>query len=311
MRASSLATLLVAVAACGGSTGSGPPAPPRTQVVASLVATPGGPGDLVVATVGDRPVWGSCVAAQAAGDPARRRAALDECIALEVAAQEAERRGLDRDPDVIDAGRRALVARLVDVELTDKIHTVADLPASFVEPIFAKQAYRLDRPEFRGNFFARIVIDEKERGTPADQAAEAAARAVHQRLAGRTDLFPRDVEDALRAAAPAGMKVEAAAPERMTREGLLPYYADALFALPAVGTVAAPVRSKWGWDLILFTSHIPARRSSKDEVLADLFPRLRQLYFERWSQQLGKGHAVQILADADTLRRVLGGESTP
>ncbi len=312
MRAAGLARVLGVLGAIAGCGDHAPPPPPAAPppVVASLEAPSAGPADVVVARVDGRPVWGSCVAAQAAGQPDRRRAALDECVALELGAQEAERRGLDRDPDVIEQTTRALVARLVDVELTARVKTIADLPRDLVDPVFAKQAGRMHRPELRSSFFVRIELPAGSEGTPEDRAAEAAIRAAHASLAGRKDLFPVDLERAVSTAAGA-MKTQRAAPDQRTRDRLQPYYGDALYAVPAVGMVTPPVRGRYGWDIILYTDGLPALETSREDLMTQLFAPLRPVYFERWSNQLGKAHQVEVLVDATTLRAALGGDDDP
>lgn len=299
-------TALVGAAACGDAA---PPRPPTTttRALPALDATAAGPDDLIVARVGGRPVWGSCVAAQARAHGRTRQAALDECIALELAAQEAERRGLHHDPDVGEEVTRALAAALVDREFAARYRTPADLPAYLTEGALRRFEIRMHRPELRYSFFARIEL-KAPAGSPEDLAAGAAARAAHATLAGRRDLFPQDVEAALRAAAGPDMKVGTGAPERVHREGLQAYYADPLFALPGVGAVTAPVRGPYGWDLILMTGHTEPREMTRDELLAEVFGALRIRWFQDWSAQLGKGHTVERLADDDTLRVVLGAE---
>jgi hypothetical protein len=298
---------LLALAACGDAAPSRPPATTRTL---TLEATPAGPDDVIVARVDGRPVWGSCVAAQAAGRALTRDAALDECVALEVAAQEAERRGLAASPDVLEEADRVMAAALVDREVTDKVTSVADLPASLVEGVWKKNAWRAHRLEYRGSFFARIEVSQAE-GTPADLAAGAAARAAYATLEGRRDLFPADVEAAMRATAGPGMKVTAAGLEPATHgEGsrLQAYYNEPLFALDAIGEVTPPVRGPYGWDLILYTRRIDPLERSRDEVLAELFPALRVRWFLQWAHSLGERHQVRPLADDATVRAALGGE---
>jgi len=68
------------VLACGGS--SEPTQRPATGVEA--IATQQGAGDVIVAQVNGRPVWGSCVTAQSRGKS--KQAALDECVAFELLA---------------------------------------------------------------------------------------------------------------------------------------------------------------------------------------------------------------------------------
>lgn len=300
------------LAALGAACGDEAPKAPATteRALPSLVAPPAGPGDVVVARVDDRPVWGSCVAAQAEAHGKSARAALEDCIGLELAAQEAERRGLARDPEVALAYDRALASALVDREFSARVKTTADLPAAFVEGIWAKNAWRMDRREYRGSFFARIELTDPE-GSPADLAAGEAARAAYAALAGRSDLFPEDVEAALRAAARPGQTVTAATPEAATfGEGsrLQAYYHEPLFAIEQIGQVAPPVRGPYGWDLILYTSRLEPWKRTRDEVLAELFPAMRLRYFMDWTSRLGQGHVEIVRHDDATLRELLGGE---
>ncbi|HWU88103.1 MAG TPA: hypothetical protein VN253_12540, partial [Kofleriaceae bacterium] len=98
----------IAIAACGGAA----EAPPRARAgAAPAVSPPEGREDAAVASVNGRPVWGSCVAHQAARGAASREAALAECIDFELLAQAAEARGLAADPEVGEAARRAMVGR--------------------------------------------------------------------------------------------------------------------------------------------------------------------------------------------------------
>ena len=298
----------IVIAACGDQ------APPRpatsTRVLPALEATAAGPDDVVVAEVDGRPVWGSCVAAQVRAGAVTPHAALDECIALELAAQEAERRGLHRDPDVGDEVKRALAAVLVEREVTRKVKTAADLPPALVESFFRKNEWRMHRPEYRGSFFARVEIEGAE-GTAADLAAAAVAQAAYATLGDRGDLFPTDVEAALRAAAGPDQKVTTGDPDPATAGAgsrLQAYYHEPLFALASIGRVSPPVRGPYGWDLILYTSRLDALDRSRDQVLAELFPALRVRWFQQWTTQLGHGHGARPLADEPTLRAALGGD---
>lgn len=301
--------LLVLVAACGDA------APPRPATgraaLPPLVATAAGPDDVVVATVDDRPVWGSCVAAQAAAGARSRQDALAQCLALELAAQEAERRGLGADPELLAERRRVLAAALVDREVTRKVTTPADLPAALVDEVWRRNQWRAVRQEYRGSFFARIELEDPA-GTPADRAAEAAIRAAHATLAGRADLFPPDVEAAVRAAAAPDQEVSTGTPEAATYgEGsrLQAYYHEPLFAIGGIGQVAPPVRGPYGWDLILYTSRLEPWTRSRDQILAELFPAMRLRWFQQWTQQLARSHGARVLVDDATLREALGVET--
>lgn len=284
-----------------------------TRTLPDLAATAAGPDDVVVATVDGRPVWGSCVAAQAALHGGARQAALDDCIDLELAAQEAERRGLAADPDVGAEVTRALAVALVDREITHGVQSVADLPASVVDEVWRKQSWRMHRPEYRFSFFARVELPPKEpEGSPADLAAAATARAAAAALAGRPGLFPADVEAAMRAAARPDQKITVATPEAATATSVLQaYYREPLFKLTAVGELTPPVRGPYGWDLILYTGQITALERTRDEVLAEMLPMLRMRWFMQWTTQLEKALGVTRYYDDRSLPGLLGEDVAP
>ncbi|HVV86574.1 MAG TPA: hypothetical protein VHE35_26130 [Kofleriaceae bacterium] len=267
------------------------------------------PDDVVVARVNGRPVWGSCVAAQARGRHVDARTALGDCVDLELGAQEAERRGLDEDPDVLEQAQQAMVARFVDRDFTAVYQKPSDLPSSFVDPIMKRNEWRLHRDEYRGSFYARVEADEKEvpRGSAADQEAERIAQAAYARLAGRHDLFRGDVEAALRAAAGPTVKLDFADFKPTTGDNVQHYYRDALFALHTIGEVSPPTRGPYGWDLVLWTTRLEPLDQTRDDVLAQLWKPMRQRFFLDWAAQAGKGHDVQLLADGPTTERLLGG----
>lgn len=303
MRARWLLLVTVSAAACGEERPSAPP--PRGRALPSLVATPAGPGDVVVATVDGRPVYGSCVAAQARPG-VDARAALDECIALELAAQEAERRGLHEDPDVAAETTRVLAAALVDRDFTAKYQRIADLPAELVEGVWQRNTGRLKRDEYRSTFYARVDELGPE-GTPADKAAQEAALAAANLLAGRADLFPGDVQAAVKASLRPGQTMSVGTPEPTVNWGiLLPYYRDPVFKLTAIGQVTPPVRGPYGWDIILYTDQIPALEQTRAQILDELFPRIRMRWFQMWTSDLERGLGAQRFYDDRSIAAILG-----
>src|SRR5688500_8823834 len=109
---------LVFAIACGSSKA---PSPVPSGPPASTLAPPA-KNDVQIATVNGKPVWGSCVTAQArrAGPGATREQAVQQCIDFELLAQAADARALATDPEVVLATRTALVSQLVAFEYEDK-----------------------------------------------------------------------------------------------------------------------------------------------------------------------------------------------
>lgn len=319
--------LLVALAGsplggCGAPKPSAPkPAPALPADLASgqpIAATPAmgrlGPmgaaasADFAVATVDGAPIYASCVEAQLAAQPApagdeaaRRRAALDECVGFELLAREAARRGLGAAQDVAEARRAAAVNRLVELEIDDKIQTPAQLPPAFWARILERNRWRMHRVDYRASAFIRFVVPETAAAdSPEDRAARAAADRLAGALAGERGLFRNHLQ-AKAAEVAQGQRFDDGFIDVMDADRLVPAYSKALFSLPEIGTTSQPVRTQWGWDVILWTKQLPPRDVSEDELARELFPDARLAYFTAWSKAVGKGVKVQVNPDAGRL----------
>src|SRR5690348_1474463 len=119
--------VLLFVTACGGSSTSKPQAA-ASGPPAQMTATPATSDDVIVATVNGKPVYGSCVQAQAARG-ATRDVALQECIGFELLAQAAQ--PFATDAEVIGETKRALVSQFIAREYEDKYNAPADFGAAW------------------------------------------------------------------------------------------------------------------------------------------------------------------------------------
>jgi hypothetical protein len=287
------AVLAVAVMACGGE-----PTPAPTAPTAAVEATPAAPGDAIVARVDGHPIYASCVTAQAAHDHTDARAALRACIDFELLAIKAAARGLVADAEVDDARRTAMVNRLIEREFEGRTFTQADFGSMWPQ-IVQKLGPRVDHPEFRASAYARVPVDPK-----ADAAADAAAHAVADQIAaavaGKTGLFAVDLVDvATPIAAAANARLDHATVPAFAAEGLDAQYGAALFAIPDIGRTSPAVRTKWGWDIVLFTSDVPAAHPSADAYTAALVAEARSAYFKPWVDTVAHGMNLTITTDKD------------
>jgi hypothetical protein len=309
MRRSFAPVLLVATAACGGAPDvqprpSGPPA--------VLVAGASGPDDLVVAQVAGRPVWSSCVAAQAARDRTarpvddKRKAALGECIDFELLAQAAEARGLTSAPEVIEATKTALVNRVVETGFEDHYRTPADLRPQIDAMIDANREQMI-RPERRLSTFVRV---ELAKGAAPDQeaAAHALADQVHDALVARGGLFARDLHDVGDAlATTTKLPLKVIDYKSSARTEFEDVFGDALFALDVGRPLSPPIRTPQGWDVILLTEVVPTKQYTRDEVAAIVFPELRRKQFVRWTSELTHALGLDLEEiERDDFARVMG-----
>lgn len=298
--------VVVGAVACGGGA-AGPPAPPTGPL--DLTARPTGPDDVVVARVDGRPVYASCVIAQAAGRHVDRATALDDCVSFELLAGAAIARGHDRDPELAAAVRDAAAIRLIDVEVRGKIRGWDDVPAAIRDPLFEKNRERLALPESRSSWYARVKVPRADRGGPRDQAAERAIQALAAAIGSRADLFKADLDRALPAAV---ATVDPTLPYEVGRGEptqadccLQEDYRRALFTTSAPGQISAPVRTPWGWDMILFDDYRKPPKLTPAELGEKLFPTARLQYWGWWTDRLAQAHQAKVVDDA-ALRRALG-----
>lgn len=296
------------------------------RVVVPPVALPADATDAVVATVDGRPIYASCVAAQARPG-VDARAALDECIAFDLLAAAAQRAQVDADPDVQHALRRTLASAFVAREFEGAIHTAADLPAELVRPQVDAERGKYTFPEWREAMYVRAVV-APETGLD-DATAEALVTAIRAALPSTHALLPAELfetarrvgatqlpadrigEAAQRGTTPWALELETRpyrTPDDDTTE--LPYR-RALFALAALGDVSPPVRTSRGWDLIIMTDRLPAETTSDADIAAALFPKMRQAYFSRWlAATLGDRYKVDVdVTPLEQVERVTSGSA--
>jgi hypothetical protein len=302
-RAFSIAVLTVA-----GSCGSGEP-PTQSRGPSNLTSARMAADDVIVASVDGRPIFGSCVAAQAAGRHESRAAALADCIDFELLAGAAQARGLDRDDAVVAAARDASATRFLDVEWRERYRQFTDLPSDFRQPIFDDNRVRMVRPESRASFYGRIMVDPADVGSARDHLAETAMRAAYEQLATRSDLFRGDLDRTVHAAAAATdptLAVEIGIGNPTEADfGLREYFRHALFSISAIGQVSTPVRSPWGWDMILYSDVRRPPPLTEAQLGDKLFPAARLTYFTIWIRALSAKHQIAI-ADDPTLARHWG-----
>jgi len=294
----SIVVLALALAGCRGTPPAAPPAP--TALGAELIDPGAGSGDVIVATVDGRPVWGSCVTGHVHARGVSVDQALNDCVELELLAAEAVKRGLAARGDTQRELRAALVDGYVGKEFEDKFTTPAQLPAGLVESSVRHNAYELDRPEERTVVYARakygadMKAPAPPEGSPTDLEAHAFADEIYAQVATATDLFPEDLFAAARRIAGTRRFHLGDKPFTTPREGYAARaFAEATFAIPAIGQVSPPTRTKWGWDVILLIDIHPPHKRTREELVAEMFPGLRRGYFDQvWTAELEKHHAI-------------------
>jgi hypothetical protein len=302
--------------ACGQTadeTSGEPPPGPATgspAAPAAPVALPSPPANdrRVVAEVNGTPVYEDCVATQAAAHALDRRAALDECIAFELLAQEAERHGLAAHPEVRRAQKHESVRRLMDEDFLARYPDPSSVPRSELEALHAE--FRRPpcrpylpcylRPEFRETTYVRLPVPEKEYppGSPGDAEARALMERVHAALAGRRDVTKEDLQQAMADVAGERQTEMADLHPIYRQDRIVEPYLAATFAIPEPGMVSPPFRTEWGWDIVLLRKIYPAVDKSVDEASDELFEILRRRLYQQWVARLVGQARTEIHEDA-------------
>lgn len=245
--------------------------------------------DVVVATVNGKPVYGSCVAAQ--GPHAKSREdAVGQCVAFELMAQEADARGIAIDSEVVAATRTALVNQLVALDFEDKYTKPADFGSTWNQ-LYAKNKIRYDHPEYRASAYARIDVPEGV----VDDNARALMKEVAEALDDERGLLPPQFKELAEAVVGTRAKLSYAVVPPYTHISTLELtYTDALFAIKEIGRTSPPVRTSWGWDVILYFDVIPEEHMSPEKIAAEMLPEVKRAYFPLWTNQIIQRLGVKI-----------------
>jgi hypothetical protein len=255
-----------------------------------MIATPASADDPVVATVNDRPIYGSCVTAQAARG-ATKQQALDQCIGFELLAQRAAKYATD--PEVAEATTTALVSQFIAREYEDKYTKPSDFGDYWTKSL-ERNKQMVEHGEARASAYIRVPFSKTP--TPEEiEAKHAFADEIAKKLADQRGLTAPDLQDLATQLLPQHPDIQfQAVPAYLDNGGLVEEYARALFSIPEVGRTSAATRTPYGWDVILFSEVFPAEHLSPDEVVKKMLPEVKRSYFSVWSRQIASGVSVKL-----------------
>jgi len=288
------ALVVIALGGCGSSqpveAPAGPPAP--------MAAPRASADDVVVATVNGQPVWGSCVATQARRG-ATRQAALAQCVDFELLAQKAI--AYAGTSEVRTATHTAMVNELVASAYEDGYTQPAQF-GPFWAQAYKQGVFHVRHENYRASSYVRITVPDH---APADvdAVAKRQAETIAAALAHEPGIMGANLVALAQAAAPDAKLDHQDVPAY--RAGALdPAYATALFGLEDIGRASGAVRTKWGWDVLVWTEDVPATDPTEDEVTAALLPDVKRAYFSRWVDGLANQLGVHVALDRDNIAKL-------
>jgi hypothetical protein len=285
----SLSWMLVA---CHGNTGR----PHRNDGVAVGAAKVGG---AIVSTVNGEAIGLDEVKATAESlgitlPDALRRLQSEHLLMLE-----AQRAGYMDNREVERVERQANVQALLEAEAHSVVVTEADLAEAY-----AKQAARFHVPETRTS--SHVLVKVAVSASP-DEDARAKEVALQLRDAFQRRPDVQAWQKRFRKTSMGGIPViSEQLPAASRAAALEAAFLSALFALPAVGVPSEPVRTSYGWHIIVMTHQAPAQDVSFESARATLDSELRlSRQRARIDEVIAKKRATTSIAEASTAKAAI------
>ena len=283
-----LPAFAVAPGACKGNgknttTGS---VPAQTGELAQVVARI----DDSVITVGD--VQGSInkqapfVRARYAA-PEKKKEFVDNLIRIEVMAKEAERRGYDKDPEVIRVMKQQMISRFLQKDFESKLK-VEDVADADVEKYYKEHPEAFNRPdEVR---VSEIFVKDKAKADKVAREANAASRTDPKAFRELVTKYSEDEDSKSRGGDLTSFdRGSTTVPRPVVEAG---------FSLKEVGDVSPPVKLDNGFAILKLTGKRPGfsrpLAEVKRTIQQSLFKDLRTKSLEAFVADLRKKYTVSI-----------------
>lgn len=277
-----LATL--ALAACGGG-GSTPRAGDTGAEGSSEVVARFGSKKITLADL-NRQLENQPLTRARLTDPQRKKDFLNNVIRFELLAQEAERRGLDKDPEVLEAMRRVMVQKLTQQQFNDLQISITEEDARAYYEANIHDFVKPERVRLSHVFFSA------PKGDPSRNRIRAEAERALAELRGKDrDAFSElarkrsDDERSKRAGGDLSFRTRDELKEMWGEE-----FANAAFALKTVGQFADLVVTDKGFHVVKLLGRQEGVERTFEQVRAQIESRLQRekktQAFEEFVQQL-------------------------
>ena len=213
-------------------------------------------------------------------NPPTKQQFLEDLVRYEVGLQEADRRGLEKDPVVQDRMRQELYKALVEKELGDKVNKTSVSEKEM-------EAYYKNNPEIRTS---HILIELKPGASP-EQRAEAKKRAteIYEEVKKSKRPFEELVhlysDDVLTKQAGGDVGFQ-------SRVTLVPSYYDAIMAMK-VGEIRGLVETPFGYHIVKVTGRRSFENANKRQLRTAVFDEKRKALFNEYFEKLKKNTKIQ------------------
>jgi peptidyl-prolyl cis-trans isomerase C len=199
--------------------------------------------------------------------PELRKAVRDDMINLEVLAQEAKKTGLDKDPDVIQQTALAEQSVLVGAFVQDyaKKHQISE---DQLKQEYDKLKANLGKSEYN---VSHILVDTEEE-----------AKAIIAQL-GKKGKFDKIAKAKSK---DAGSAVQGGSLGWAVPTNFVPPFANALLSLKKGTYTKSPVKSQFGWHIIMLNDIRDLKVPSFEELKPQIQQRLQQQSIQEYIADL-------------------------
>ena len=220
----------------------------------------------------------------------QKRAFLDNLIRFEVLAKEAARRGLDKDPEVIQTMKSAMITKLLRSELASGTKP-DDIPGSELKAYYAANQDRFNKPEEVR--VSAVVLKKKQQADDVARLAHGEQGQSNKGFRDLVDKFSADEESKLRGG---DMRYFGRDSTEVPRPVV-----DAAFQLARTGDVAGPIEAGGVFYVIKQTGRRGAVSRSFDqvkrEIQNELYKEKREGAQKQFVDGLKVGAKIQVFED--------------
>jgi peptidyl-prolyl cis-trans isomerase C len=219
--------------------------------------------------------------------PEKKKEFVDNLIRIEVMAKEAERRGYDKDPEVVRVMKQQMISKFLQKDFESKLK-VEDVADADVEKYYKDHPEEFNRPdEVR---VSEILVKDKAKADKVAREANAASRSDPKAFRDLVTKYSEDEDSKSRGG-------DLTSFDRDSKTVPRPIV-DAAFALKEVGDISPPIKLEQGLAIIKLTGKRPGFSRPLAEVKRTiqqrLFKDLRTKSMEAFVADLRKKYAVTI-----------------
>ncbi len=213
-------------------------------------------------------------------NPPTKEQFLEDLIRYEVGVQEAEKRGLEKDPIVQDRFKQELYKALLEKELGQRVQkiTVSDNEM---------KSWYANNPELRTS---HILIEYKADATP-QQVAEARKRATE--ILNEVKKSKRPFEELVKLYSDDALSKQAGGDIGwQSRVTLVPNYYEAISTMK-VGEIKGLIDSQFGFHIVKLTGRRSYNNANKRQIRAAVFDEKRRAIFNNYFEKLKKSYSIK------------------